>query len=113
VNSWILVAAAVAFNSSGTLLLKVAAVSPVRVHIGSTAISLWSVAAILCYGLNFLFFSKLLGRLDVSIAYPIVVGSSFVVITLGGALLFGEALSVRHAFGWAAILLGVTLLAAL
>ena len=112
-NPWILVVAAVAFNSSGTLLLKLAGVSPARVHVGSAMFSPWSIAAVACYGVNFLCFSKVLGRLHISVAYPIVIGCSFIVITLGGALLFGESLSWRHASGWAAILVGVTLLAAL
>jgi multidrug transporter EmrE-like cation transporter len=113
VNPWLLVVVSVLFNSAGTLLLKLANSDPTRFAIGRFSLSPWVLAAIVCYGVNFLSFTKLLSRLHVSMAYPIVVGCSFVTITLGGALLFGESVTVRHAVGWIAILAGVTVLAAL
>jgi small multidrug resistance pump len=101
----------VLFNSSGTLLLKLSNADPTRFSVGGFSLSPWVLAAVVCYGLNFLTFANLLRSMHVSMAYPIVVGCSFVLITLGGALLFGEALTLRHVLGWVAILAGVTVLA--
>jgi multidrug transporter EmrE-like cation transporter len=113
VSSWLLVTVAVLFNSGGTLLLKLASSDPTRLGIGRFSLSPWALAAIVCYGVNFLSFTKLLSKQHLSVAYPIVVGCSFVATTLGGALLFGESITLRGAMGWAAILAGVTVLATL
>jgi multidrug transporter EmrE-like cation transporter len=113
VNPWLLVAITVLFNSAGTLLLKLANADPVRVGIGRLSLSPWALAAIVCYGVNFLSFTKLLSKQHLSVAYPIVVGCSFVATTLGGALFFGESLTLRAVVGWVAVLAGVTVLAAL
>ena len=111
VNPWLLFALTISFNSAGTLLLKFAGGDSTRLTVGSFNVSPWVIAALACYGLNFLSFAKLLQRVHVSTAYPIVVGCSFVAITLGGALIFGESISLRHVVGWIAILAGVTVLA--
>jgi multidrug transporter EmrE-like cation transporter len=68
------------------------------------------VAGLLIYGLGITLGIVLVGRYAVSLAYPIVVGLSLVVLAAISALALGETLSPLKLTGMAFIVLGVVLL---
>jgi multidrug transporter EmrE-like cation transporter len=68
------------------------------------------VAGLFIYGLGITLGIWLVGRYAVSLAYPIVVGLSLVVLAAISALALGETLSPLKLAGMALIVLGVVLL---
>jgi len=67
-------------------------------------------AGIVIYGLGIVLGIWLVGRYAISVAYPIVVGLSLVVLAALSALALGETLSPQKLAGTALIVLGVVLL---
>ena len=65
---------------------------------------------ILIYGVGLALGTWMFGRYAISVAYPIVVGLSLVVLAATSALTLGETLSPAKLAGTALIVLGVALL---
>ena len=74
-------------------------------------LSLWFIGGLLFYIVNVVLFAKALDRLPVSIAYPVLAGVGFALLTAASAFFFGERMSVLQYFGLAFILGGVALMA--
>jgi multidrug transporter EmrE-like cation transporter len=64
-----------------------------------------------CYGLAFLSYSLLLGRLKLSVAYPLVTGSVAVALALVGIFYFGENFNRYKAGGILLVMAGLWLVA--
>ncbi len=60
--------------------------------------------------LGLVFFSVALTGIPLNIAYPILIGSSMVLVTITAALWFKESLSSRHFVGLALIIIGMLLI---
>jgi len=72
----------------------------------------WVVlAGIACFALNVVFYAFALQKLQISMAYPVMVTGGFVIIVVVAGLLLNESLSVLQWVGVAAILIGVVLVA--
>ena len=61
------------------------------------------------FGINFLFYAKALQTLNISIAYPIVVGMSVVLIILLSFLFLNERLAFSQVCGVGLIVIGLIL----
>lgn len=71
----------------------------------------WSfVGGLFCYAINVLLFAKSLDLLEVSIAYPILVGISVTLGAVFAVLLLDEQISLVQVGGMALILVGISLL---
>lgn len=69
----------------------------------------WLAGAALLLGCGMLAWLAVLRRLPVSQAYPML-SLNFVLVTLAARFIFGEAVSLRHWGGVAAIMAGIVLL---
>ncbi len=72
----------------------------------------WIVlAGITCFALNVFFYAFALQKLQISMAYPVMVTGGFVIIVVVAGLMLNERLSPLQWVGVAAILAGVVLVA--
>ncbi len=72
----------------------------------------WVVlAGITCFALNVVFYAYALQKLQISMAYPVMVTGGFVIIVIVAGLMLHERLSMLQWVGVAAILVGVALVA--
>jgi multidrug transporter EmrE-like cation transporter len=65
----------------------------------------------LCYGMAALVWFKVLSIAEVSSSYPMLVGLTFVLVTVGAILLFNESVSVLKVTGILVVLAGIILIA--
>ena len=101
---WGLLLFAGLINSLGSLFLKQANNSTRE---GLVFLNPWFIVGLGCYGATFLIFSFSLSKLNLSVAYPILVGASFFLVTLGSIFWFQEVRSLRQYFGIGLILAGI------
>ena len=66
---------------------------------------------LLCFASNVIFYRIALGKLPISVAYPIMVGAGFAIIAVVAWRFLGETLSVGQWAGVALILAGIVLVA--
>jgi multidrug transporter EmrE-like cation transporter len=67
----------------------------------------WFISGLFFYGINVLLFAKALQTLNVSAAYPVLAGVSFICLSFASWGLFNEKLSSLQYLGMALILLGI------
>ncbi|MDP6044307.1 MAG: SMR family transporter [Phycisphaerae bacterium] len=118
-HKWIPLIIALVLNAGANVLMKVGANN--AGPLGENA-SFWAKAtnflnaatilAIVLFAANVLAYRKALDNLSVSVAYPIMVSTGMVLITLVAATpLLGERIAVRHVAGMVLVAFGVWLLA--
>lgn len=112
-----LILASVTLNALAQILLRIGARSAAEAGNGSVlagfadlALRPTILAGLACYGLSLLAWLYILGRIDVSFAYPFL-ALGFVLVALAGWQLLGEPMSPARATGIAIILVGVLVLA--
>ena len=69
------------------------------------------IAGILCYGLAAVVWFYALSVTEVSVGYPVLVGLTFVLVTLGAFFVFKEELNPAKIAGILVILIGVAMVA--
>lgn len=109
---------ALIFNALANILMKLA---NIRCELPSeptffdkfTALYLsWPfLGGLVLFGLNLLFYTQALAKMNLSVAYPIMVGTGFAIIGVTSYFLFQERLSLLQVTGIVLILIGVTLVA--
>lgn len=93
------------------LALFLNAFSNIAVKIGAIKSSkLFILAGLVGFGVQFLFYAFALKKIDLSIAYPIMVGSGFVVISLFSYFYLKEHINVYDFVGMFLIFTGVLLI---
>jgi len=109
---------ALVFNALANILMKLANVRctiPENAGLMDKLTGLYLswpfLGGLILFGLNLLFYTQALGKMNLSIAYPIMVGVGFVIIGITSYFLFDERLSVIQITGILFILAGVTLVA--
>lgn len=63
--------------------------------------------SIFLYGISFILTAKILEKVDLSIASPLMAGMSFALVLLVSALFFQESISMMKLFGLLLITLGI------
>lgn len=106
---WVYISLSGISAAVGHLLVKKSRLNPGDPGLASLVFSPWFLGAIAFYLLNIILLAKALDRAPVSVAYPAINGINFLVLVLGAALIFGEALGWQQYLGLAAIVLGVCL----
>ncbi|OKH88571.1 permease [Thalassospira sp. TSL5-1] len=66
----------------------------------------WTLTGIVFWGVELVAWTYVLAHVALSIAFPLM-ASSYAVITIFGAILFGETISLRHSIGVALVSGGV------
>lgn len=107
---YIFLIAAFVCNASASILLKLAALksfSFAALFRGEwTWATLYAGSAVALFGLNLIFYLLALEKFPLSIAYPIMIGMTFL-ITITASVFLGEKITLIHALGMALILAGV------
>jgi multidrug transporter EmrE-like cation transporter len=98
-----LLLATVALNATAQVLLKLGA--------GQSPINLYLLGGIFNYGLSTIFYILVLGKLKLSVTYPVVIGLTVVVTTFLGAILLKEQVPAIHWLGIGLMLSGISAIA--
>jgi small multidrug resistance pump len=69
------------------------------------------LAGMLCFVLGLAAYSAVLTKLNLSVAYPIMVSAGLIIVALASALLLHESISAVQVIGFLAIIAGVWMVA--
>jgi small multidrug resistance pump len=100
---WFLMAAIVALNTLAQTLLKTGA--------GRGLINIALFGGVACYGLSTILYVLVLGKANLSFAYPVVIGATAVATCLVGNKVIGEQISGFHWLGVLVIITGIAIVA--
>ena len=110
VDSWIFVFIAAVNSTIGNVLLKKSSESLIG-NFFDMAFNFRFLAGLFFYGLSVVFFAKGLTNLPVSIAYPVLASSGFILLAISSGFFLNERLSITQWCGMGTILIGIYLLA--
>lgn len=99
----LLILITVSLNTIAQTLLKLGA--------GQNPLNFYLLGGICCYGLSTVFYVLVLGKLNLSIAYPVVIGLTIVVTTIVGAVVLREKVLVTQWVGIGLLLSGISAIA--
>ena len=100
--------AAILANSAANILIKKAGMSSAGGL--SLYLNVWFIGGLGLFGLNLLAYTYALKTISLSVAYPLLIGGSLLIITWIAHQNSGEVLAPQHYAGIALILLGATLI---
>lgn len=103
-------------NSLGLLVLftvglNTLAQALLKLGSGQNPLNPYLLSGILAYGLSTVFYVTFLGKLNLSVAYPIIIGLTVLATTITGAFLFGEKVPTIHWLGIGLMLSGLSVIA--
>ena len=99
----LLVLFTVGLNTLAQVLLKLGS--------GQNPLNLYLFGGILAYGLSTVFYVASLGKLNLSVAYPVVIGLTVLSTTITGAFLLGEKVPTIQWLGIGLMLSGISVIA--
>jgi len=117
---WIPLAVALVLNAAANVLMKVGANTAETLARDASVVAkarnflnIATMAGILLFAANVIFYRMALSKLNVSVAYPIMVSGGMVLVTLAAVFLptLGEKVSLRQVVGMVIIAGGVWLVA--
>jgi multidrug transporter EmrE-like cation transporter len=82
-----------------TVGLNTAAQTLLKLGAGQGLLNLYSVGGILAYGLSTITYLFVLGKFNLSFAYPVVIGLTVIATTLSGVMLLQEKVSAGQWVG--------------
>lgn len=85
----ILILLTVALNTIAQTLLKLGS--------GQNPLNIFLFGGLVAYGLSTVFYILVLGKFNLSVAYPVVIGLTVLVTTISGAIILSEKVST---VGW-------------
>ncbi|WP_095205264.1 DMT family transporter [Mesorhizobium carmichaelinearum] len=99
-------------SSIGSILLKWSRTSlPVDAGFADKFLSAGFIGGAIFYSINVVLYAKALDSVEVSLAYPIVAGSGFAIVTVAACYIFGEPFHLFKWIGLSLVLAGITFLA--
>ncbi|HEY9711564.1 MAG TPA: SMR family transporter [Oculatellaceae cyanobacterium] len=99
----LLILVTVGLNTIAQTLLKLGS--------GQNPINLYLIGGILAYGLSTVFYVLVLGKLNLSVAYPVVIGLTIFATTMAGAVILREKVALVHWLGVGLMLSGILAIA--
>lgn len=99
----ILVLSSVFLNTAGQSLLKLGA--------GQNPLNIYLFSGLFAYGISTIFYVTVLGKINLSIVYPVVIGLTIISTTCAGAFLLKEQVSTLQWLGIGLILSGISAVA--
>ncbi|MER9056892.1 SMR family transporter [Mesorhizobium sp. M0910] len=107
----VLVLAAGLSSCIGNLFLKCGRASlPADAGLADNFLSMGFMGGLAFHGINLVLFAKALGTMEISVAYPILAGSGFVMLMIASHYLFGEPFHPHKWIGVALVLAGIVFL---
>lgn len=99
----LLILVSVGLNTLAQTLLKLGA--------GQSLLNLYLVGGIVAYGVSTLLYILILGKLNLSLAYPVVIGLTVLFTTLTSSLLLGEKVLTVQWLGIGLMISGISAIA--
>jgi len=110
---YLLLTVALTFNAIANILLKIGAerlgAMDEAGFVGRLLVNYQLLAGLALFALNVLFYAAALTRLDLSVAYPVMMGGSLLIVVSVSALLLQEQVTATQVIGLALLVLGMTL----
>jgi len=106
---------AIVLNASANILLKLG-IRSVPENVGMLKLlkaalgNLYIYLGLLCFGMAFIAYTIVLNKMKLSVAYPIMTTSGFVIVSIASVVLFGEHISALKIVALAVILVGIWML---
>jgi small multidrug resistance pump len=94
-----------------TVSLNTLAQALLKLGSGQNPLNPYLFGGILAYGLSTVFYIIFLGKLNLSIAYPIIIGLTVLATTITGAFILGEKVPTIHWLGIGLMLSGISVIA--
>ena len=105
---------ALTLNDGANILLKIGAGRLGGLDepglIGRLATDWFLIAGVLLFALNVVFYIAALTRLNLSLAYPIMVAGGLIIVVSASVLMLREALTLSQMVGLALLVLGIGLI---
>jgi small multidrug resistance pump len=99
----LLILVTVSLNTLAQFLLKLGSgQSPLNLYLGS---------GIFAYGLSTIFYIMVLGKFNLSVAYPVIIGLTVLATTITGVIFLGEKVAVTHWIGIGLMMSGISAIA--
>ncbi|OUL23302.1 small multidrug resistance protein [Nostoc sp. RF31YmG] len=89
----------VGLNTLAQTLLKLGA--------GQNPLNIYLIGGIASYGLSTIFYILVLGRLNLSVAYPLVIGLTIIATTISGSVILQEKVLISQWLGVGLMLSGI------
>ena len=99
----LLVLISVGLNTLGQTLFKLGS--------GQNPLNLYILGGITAYGLSTIFYVLVLGKVNLSFAYPLVIGCTLIATTICGAVVLREKIFTLHWVGIGLMLSGLSAIA--
>lgn len=99
----LLILLTVGLNTIAQTLLKLGS--------GFSSLNVYLLGGLLSYGLSTVFYILVLGKFNLSVAYPVVIGLTVVATTLTGAIVLREKVEVSQWIGIGLMISGVLAIA--
>jgi small multidrug resistance pump len=101
--SGLLILTTVGLNTLAQALLKLGS--------GQSLLNLYLLGGVLVYGLSTIFYIAVLGKFNLSVAYPVVIGLTVLSATIIGAFFLGEKVTTVQWLGIGLMLSGISAIA--
>ncbi|BBC24300.1 SMR family transporter [Pseudanabaena sp. ABRG5-3] len=101
--SSILILITVGLNTIAQALLKLGS--------GQNPLNFYLLGGLFAYGLSTVFYIVVLGKFNLSVAYPVIIGLTVLATTMTGAFLLGEKVATVQWFGIGLMLSGISAIA--
>lgn len=101
--SGLLVLVTVGLNTMAQTLLKLGS--------GQSPLNLHLFGGVLAYGLSTVFYIVVLGKHNLSVAYPVIIGLTVLATTIVGTFFLGEKVATMHWLGIGLMLSGISAIA--
>ncbi len=98
-----LIVVSVGLNTLGQTLLKLGS--------GQNPLNLYLLGGIIAYGLSTVFYVLVLGKFNLSVAYPVLIGLTMLATTISSILILREKVVMLHWMGIGLMLSGISAIA--
>ncbi|MFH7027722.1 MAG: SMR family transporter [Heteroscytonema crispum UTEX LB 1556] len=94
-----------------TVVLNTVAQTLLKLGAGQNPLNIYLMGGICAYGLSTIFYIVVLGKFNLSVAYPVVIGLTILATTIAGAIILREKISIAHWLGVGLMLSGISAIA--
>lgn len=94
-----------------TVVLNTVAQTLLKLGAGQNILNIYLMGGICAYGLSTVFYIIVLGRLNLSVAYPLIIGLTIFSTTIVGAIIFREKILTSQWIGVGLMLSGILVIA--
>jgi len=94
-----------------TVGLNTLAQALLKLGSGQNPLNVYLLGGLIAYGVSTIFYIAVLGKLNLSVAYPVVIGLTVFATTITGAVVLGEKVATMQWLGIGLMLSGISAIA--